>query len=438
MRSRTIIIASLLIVSHVGVHAGPISPEAARQKVLSEMRSSQAHRARGHVQLTLAYTQDKSQEGSHPLLYAFNISGDQGFIIASADDQAEPILGYCDSGHFDPTNIPSNLQACMDEWAEEISLAQADGYASIAPSTPAKAKASVARLTRSTWGQNSPFYNQCAFDGTICATGCLPTAMAQLMYFWASVGKGGEYFRGGCTALPSYITPTYHFNVGALSALSTFSWSDMTDEIPRASAARKAIAQLMRYCGQSVKTDYIETNSPADFNLTVTALKQNFGYNDDMKVIAANNMTTTQWTDIIYNELSEKRPILIIGYSGSVGHAFICDGYDSSNGKFHFNLGWAGYCDGWYSLNAFTVNGRSYNSNKKAIINVQPIRSYATGDANHDGLVNVADMMATANSIMGKTDVIFYKKEGDVNSDGVVNVQDVMGIMTIVMDSNTK
>ncbi len=386
MRNRTLILLVFLLVQSMAfVHAGPISPEEAKQKVLSLMNNGQSHRVRGNAQLTLAYTLDKDRNTSQPLIYTFNISGDNGFIIASADDQAEPILGYCDNGQFNPDSIPPGLKEWMDCWAEEIAWSQANGFTSTDVATPAKAKASIGRLVMSTWGQNSPFYNQCSFDGMICSTGCLTVAMAQLIYFWTSVGKDGNYFRGGCKALPGYTTPTYHLNVGALSELSSFSWSDMTNEVPRTSAAKKAIAQLMRYCGQSIKVDYIETNSPADFAMTVTSLKQNFGYNNDISIIAASSMTTTQWNDAIYNELSEGKPVIITGTDGSIGHAFICDGYDSYSGKFHFNLGWAGYCDGWYAMNAISANGRSYNTNKKAIINVQPLGSNAYAVLSSDG-----------------------------------------------------
>ena len=250
MRNRTLILLVFLLVQSMAfVHAGPISPEEAKQKVLSLMNNGQSHRVRGNAQLTLAYTLDKDRNTSQPLIYTFNISGDNGFIIASADDQAEPILGYCDNGQFNPDSIPPGLKEWMDCWAEEIAWSQANGFTSTDVATPAKAKASIGRLVMSTWGQNSPFYNQCSFDGMICSTGCLTVAMAQLIYFWASVGKDGNYFRGGCKALPGYTTPTYHLNVGALSELSSFSWSDMTNEVPRTSAAKKAIAQLMRYCG---------------------------------------------------------------------------------------------------------------------------------------------------------------------------------------------
>lgn len=41
--------------------------------------------------------------------------------------------------------------------------------------------------------------------------------------------------------------------------------------------------------------------------------------------------------------------MLYAGSGDAGGHAFVCDGYDG-NGLFHFNWGWSGNGDGYYSL----------------------------------------------------------------------------------------
>ena len=113
--SAIIIVLACLLTSGVGnLRANPISAEAAMQKAMSMLSSGQMQRIRGNRQLTLAYSMDDSSKSDKPLLYAFNISDDNGFIIASGDDQAEPILGYSDQGKFDPDSIPVNLR----EWME--------------------------------------------------------------------------------------------------------------------------------------------------------------------------------------------------------------------------------------------------------------------------------------------------------------------------------
>ena len=370
----TLVLVFLITASIEKLHASPISAETAKQKALSMLNTEPMHRARGNRQLTLAYTQEDHQKSDSPLLYVFNISDNNGFIITSADDQAEPILGYSDNGRISPDSIPINLKEWMDGWADEIAWAQSNGYAGVTSSTPSKAKSTIDYLVKSQWGQNSPFNNQCSFGGVICVAGCVSIAMAQIQYYWASVGKDGKYFRGGCTALPAYKTASKGYSVGALSALSSFSWSNMTNEQPTTTASKQAVSQLIRYCGQSVQTDYLQGISTASLNKAVTALKQNFGYNYSITTIKDNSMTAAQWSDIIYQEMAAGRPVMMSGNSSSgSGHAFICDGYDASSNKFHFNWGWAGLGDGWFAMNALNANGTYYNSNKVAFININPL-----------------------------------------------------------------
>ena len=57
---------------------------------------------------------------AQPALYVFNAEKGNGFVIVSGDDRTEPVLGYCDSGSYDPDNVPENMQAWLDQYVEEI------------------------------------------------------------------------------------------------------------------------------------------------------------------------------------------------------------------------------------------------------------------------------------------------------------------------------
>ena len=63
---------------------------------------------------------------------------------------------------------------------------------------------------------------------------------------------------------------------------------------------------------------------------------------------------------------------------------------------------------------------------------------YLLGDANGDGVVNVADVMVVVNYILGKEPPIIKLKRSDVNSDQIVNVTDAMGIVNIIMNGGGK
>ena len=62
---------------------------------------------------------------------------------------------------------------------------------------------------------------------------------------------------------------------------------------------------------------------------------------------------------------------------------------------------------------------------------------YPLGDVNHDGDVNVVDVMMTVSHILGDTLDNFHIENADVNFDDAVNITDVMGIVDMVLYDST-
>ncbi|MBQ6063645.1 MAG: BspA family leucine-rich repeat surface protein [Prevotella sp.] len=359
--------------------ANPITVDDARQNALEFFSSGKARRVKGNLNLSLAYSMKgttATATDDEAVLYAFNINDGNGFVIVSGDDVAVPILGYCDKGSFDADNLPCNVKAWLNSYAEEIASAKAHGVITSKKSiAPKKAKSSVDVLVDSEWGQRSPYNYQCVFDGDYCATGCVATAMAQVMYYWGTKGAHGETYPCGSKSIPSYNTITNHYTVGELDQIDSFDWTNMTmnNGYPSTAASKEAVAQLMRYCGQSVKMDYTpEDGSGAYMQDVTSALSDYFGYYSSMSFeyisyVDSVNQEALNWNDIIYNQLADEKPVLMACSS----HAFICDGYDANTGKFHFNWGWDGNLDGWYEMHA--GYGAVYlKYAKEAIINIQP------------------------------------------------------------------
>ena len=101
-------------------------------------------------------------------LYVFNVENEGGFVVVSNDDRTIPVLGFGESGNFNPDNMPDNMRAWMQGYADEIEwLKQHDKT----PTTgsPHKARkqvgshstAAVAPLVTSTWDQDAPYNNLC-------------------------------------------------------------------------------------------------------------------------------------------------------------------------------------------------------------------------------------------------------------------------------------
>ena len=123
--------------------------------------------------------------------YVFNVGDDNGFVIASGDDNSEQVLGYSTTGHIDPEAMPDNMKYYLDELVKEAASVESNvtsGARKIKRLVPAKI--AIAPLITTHWDQDSPFNNMAPYvinnngDTLRCVTGCLATAMAQVMTFY--------------------------------------------------------------------------------------------------------------------------------------------------------------------------------------------------------------------------------------------------------------
>ena len=378
----TLLTLSILLTA-MATQAAPITLEKARENATAFLTSgSMQQRVKGNRSLKLAYTRNDTKGA--PLFHVFNIGDGGGFVIASADDVAVPVLGYCDKGAFGPDDIPVNMQAWLDGYSEEIGKARENGVVAKGDAPVYASRKKIDPMIKSTWDQDAPYNDMCIFDGNCCATGCVATGMAQIMYYWATTGIDGKRFRCGSTALPAYITSTQRYSVGALDALASFDWDSMTDGMPTTTKGKTAVAQLMRYCGQSVKTDFKEESASATLEDAAKALQDNFDYNWSMQVVYSHNMTEEEWQELVYNELAEGKPFFMSGL-GTGGHAFICDGYDPANGEFHFNWGWGGGYNGWFAMTSLIPGICDFSYRRWGIKGIQPFSASLYAVLSTDG-----------------------------------------------------
>jgi hypothetical protein len=303
--------------------------------------------------------------------YVFNAEGQNGFVIVSADDRTTPVLGYADKGSLEMNKLPVNARRWLEGYAEEIKALGEDVQANTHPRRVIGAP--VAPLLTCHWDQGAPYNLQCPIDGEYnSVTGCVATAMAQVMYYH-------KWPQSATTAIPAYTTSTKKLNLSELPA-TTFKWDQMKDSYSydETGAAADAVAELMRYCGQAVRMDYTSNESGA--SVGAAHLINYFGYSKTAQNMNRSYYTTTEWEAMIYKELSNARPVLYSGNSGSGGHQFVIDGYDDK-GLFHVNWGWGGYADGHFVLSVLNPDGRGigggsssngYTRWQDAIIGVQP------------------------------------------------------------------
>ena len=328
-------------------------------------------------------------------LYLFNVSGNGGFVIVSNDDQTMPILGFGESGNIDPDDLPDNMRAWLQNYADQIAWLQSNGKDAKDTNNRSRAprrtaKTAIGPLVETRWDQGSPYNDLCpTIDGEHAVTGCVATTVAQIMYYHYAHNN----FSAESTDIPSYTISVEKKNhtivsldVSGLGA-TTFDWSYMTTTYGKGSAtdAKNAVAKLMLYCGTALKMEYgLSANggSGAYSEDIPYALKTFFGYDGGIQHCYRNNYSYTAWMDLIYSELVANRPVALGGQSTGGGHSFICDGYKYDNADyFHINWGWGGSCDGYFQLSVLqpweqgiggssTLDGFSFGQD--AVIGIQP------------------------------------------------------------------
>ncbi|WP_407405849.1 C10 family peptidase [Sodaliphilus sp.] len=325
----------------VAMSAAPIS----RQQAMSR---AQASLAKQGIDINVASMQAMplKAHGTHatatPAYYVFNSSN--SFVIAAGDDRMPEVLGYSDNGTIDPNDMPDGLKDLLECYEVEVAhLGSSDGMPLPNGSI---SRTPIAPLLTSKWDQGSPFNNLCpVYDGTNRAvTGCVATAMAQVMNYWkwpATISN----------PIPAYTTETKGISMPALSASGFPGFSNVKDYYfwNQSDASTTAVAKLMLYVGQSLEMNYNNSSGAATADIP-TALYKYFRYANTGRYLRRENYTAEEWATLIYTELAARRPVVYRGsaYNGG-GHSFVCDGMDA-NGLFHINWGWNGQSDGYFLL----------------------------------------------------------------------------------------
>ena len=330
--------------------AGNVSEQEAMEKALSFLSK---HTSKSANRLRAAVKTDHLATGkATPHYYVFDIDQQNGFVIVSADDRVPAILGYVDRGSFNSEEIPENMKAWLEGYAEQMEYLNSHADAPVAR-VQAEERNAVAPLLTSTWSQGDPYNRLCPMmEDKRCVTGCVATAMAQLLYYH-------KYPVKTLKGIPAYTTKTNKLYLDSLP-VTTFDWEHMLDNYTGAESDTEinAVATLMRVCGAADEMDYSYNASNAHTEELSKIFKDYFDFDATTELVKRINYRAKEWDDIIYNELAHQRPVLYGGYTITSGHAFIVDGYDKA-GLFHVNWGWSGSCDGYFLLSVLDPHDNS-------------------------------------------------------------------------------
>lgn len=328
------------------------------QRLSQHTIADNAHRFASQMKQSPQVTLRHAASPDLPNLHIYNISGG-GWVIASGDERTRSILAYSDKGTLDCSHMPENVRAWLQDYERQIAALGAITREELEQSRRKQTfddtlPAAIAPLLTSTWGQSGYGYNDLTpYDrwmGYNVTTGCVATAMAQVMRYWQWPVQGSGSHR--YTHYGDYGCWRYD-TIGADFENTLYDWAHMPDSLTDSSSAeeRLAVATLGYHCGVAADMEYnvdCHSASSADVNDALYGLKRHFRYSTQARIEYPYQYEDLDWINMLRREIVAGRPVPYVGggtYNSA--HAFVFDGYDQY--YFHVNWGWYGDWDGYFS-----------------------------------------------------------------------------------------
>ncbi len=295
-----------------------------------------------------------------------------GFAVVSADDLVPEVLGVSTSDYSEGRN--ANFQWWLNAASEAVNYAvQNNVQLTTTKPDPSLYPTEVGPLVTTRWDQETPYNNMCpTYSGsTKCLTGCVATAMAQVLNYH----KMPEHGEGQRTI---YYPHGNHSGqaVSANFSEDYYDWNNMLDDYSTTSYTKEqadAVALLMRDCGVAADMEYggPSDGSGAYSQDAAAGLRKYFGF-AEAQCVERDYYNETTWMNMVYRELSENGPMYYGGADayGKGGHAFVLHGY-RADGKVLVNWGWSGSDDGYYDIAILDPSYYRFSQGQDMIIGVK-------------------------------------------------------------------
>ncbi len=300
--------------------------------------------------------------------YIISRGENAGFVIVSGDDCLPEILGYTDTGDFVEGQMPPALLDMLEGYAELVEKAQAAGAPTRAPRNVVAGRTSVEPIVKAHWHQSSPYNDLAPFitnSTNRALTGCTCTAAVMVLHHYRR-DLPGELLAS---------TPTYGYGDAPVMVSypkgTPILWDLMQYDYNGAypEEMRNAVAVLNAAFGAGIWQTYGSSTSGQISNI-VDGYNQYFNLSSVCQYKGGTSQST--WESLVYGNLIKGQPMVYAGvHPSNGGHAIILDGYNANNGLFHFNFGWGGQGDGYYTLDDETgVNG--FSGQQGMVYNIAP------------------------------------------------------------------
>lgn len=326
----------------------------------------------------------KTAQKSNAPYYAYNVAGNNGFVIVSGDDRTGKILGYSDHGAIDFDNLPPQLSYLLDTFTHSISSIKTRTSNSAPGNEIRSTNGKGVLLKTVNWGQEYPYNTQCpTIDGVQSPTGCVATAMAIVMKYhnWPERGRYKWVFKRGGISV-DFSKSEYRFNSYKDSYNSD---SELTDDV-------KNLAHLFTDLGSAVIMGYNKESSSANPHTVGYVLTRFFKYSPQTQFLIKRDFTDEQWNRFIVDNLDKSQPVIYNASTEDTGHSFVIDGYQDN--FYHINWGWDGRANGYFALsemNPSGADGGAFVNNHSMIADIKPDPDYAKHEFSEIWLDSGAD-----------------------------------------------
>ncbi len=247
-----------------------------------------------------------------------------------------PILAYSTESPLQYKNSGGWGQLVVQSYNKQIEKLKSSNVKQAMEATLASDKALSPLLGNLTWGQREPYnYHAPTLRGKKMIIGCVPLAVGMLLNYhkWPKQGMSHMYYRPD--------SKMYKLDFTKFSP----KWDEYKESYAPEDTMATAIdlSNMLAILAYSLDASFTNSGTSAKIANVKHVLCNNLGYSGKMNYYYK-TLQDAEFVSLLYEELNHKRPCLL----SNDGHAFVCDGYKGD--FFHYNLGWQGYCNGYYRL----------------------------------------------------------------------------------------
>jgi len=363
-----LLVACILVIPCLAT-AQFVSSEAAASKALTLLHSSRSNMR----ELTIQPLRYNGVQSAWLI-----INTDKRFVVVSADSLLQPVLAYGDSiadmnsiefstwQRILTSDYNNRLQAVQMGYIPSQKATWSETQSRLFQQWPPAGTTSTGGWLNTNWTQSSPYNKLCPMDlnaGSRSYVGCPATAMAQICNYYTSInntlfsdeddyyhsfGSGNSYWIDDAHAERSFpdfpelngwldtIRACYEQGIplsDSMKAALSFAAGVAAHQVYSASGSGTFGIDQAQMAYQRFNFDLSELLLPSDPDLTSRVA-------DDMKAAMVDHLG-------------------IVDAAVTVGHNVVVDGYNTDD-YFHFNFGWGGGYNGWYTL---PPAGMPYNMN---------------------------------------------------------------------------